>query len=198
MSVASAERQIILASASPRRLQLLAQSGFAPTVHPADLCETWPDLENPAEAVMALALKKARYVASMQRPLPVLAPDTAVVLNGTVYGKPKSRADAHRILSELSGHRHQVYTGVALIFRRSELSDWSAADVQFKGLSVKLIEKYLDAADYMDKAGAYGVQDEGLNLIASYSGRKDTIMGLPLNVVERLWHQMQERCDELR
>lgn len=185
------ERSLVLASASPRRVTLLREAGYRVRVEPADVAEEWPAGEPPEELVIGLARRKARAVSARQPGAVVLAADTEVFLDGARFGKPRSHDDAVRMLRQLSGRAHDVWTGVALA---EDAHCWAAADrstVQFCSLTDSAIENYLRVADYMDKAGAYGIQAEGHDLVEGYRGRLDTIIGLSMNVVETLWTQWE-------
>jgi len=180
-------RELILASASPRRLALLREAGFTVDVRPSNLQETWPNGEDPAAGVVTLALHKARRVAAEVGHRPVLGADTEVVIDEQVLGKPESRDDAAAMLRLLSGRTHSVFSGVALVYGGGEWTGCEESTVTFRELDDAQIESYLARAEYADKAGAYGIQEEGRELVQAYTGRLDTIIGLPLNVVERLW-----------
>jgi septum formation protein len=165
-------------------------------VVPADADEDWPEGVEVEEAACQLALCKARRVAKGHAELPVLAADTVVCLAGRVFGKPASRDDARTMLLCLSGQTHDVISGVALVFGDS----WTGYDrsaVTFRALSMADIDTYLDRASYEDKAGAYGIQEEGAVLVDHFQGRLDTIVGLPMSTVESLWQRMQEHHDGL-
>lgn len=139
---------------------------------------------------MQLALRKARAVAARASDVCVLGADTEVVIDGRALGKPESREDAAEMLRRLSGREHIVYSGVALVCGRTETTDVASAKVRFRKLDAGRIEAYLDSAKYRDKAGAYGIQEDGGDLVEGFDGRLDTIMGLPMDVVERLWQRL--------
>jgi septum formation protein len=183
-------RTLVLASASPRRLSLLRQAGFEVTVAPANADESWPEACDAAEAVVQLALRKVRTIGDRYRETPVLGADTEVVQDGVPLGKPESRQAAADMISQLAGRDHTVFTGVALTCKGREWSGVAASQVHFRPLARTAIEEYLDRGTYADKAGAYGIQDDGRDLVESYTGRMDTIVGLPLDVVESLWQKM--------
>jgi septum formation protein len=193
------ERCLILASRSPRRRSLLSESGWKVTVVPSDADETWPTCDSAGEATCELALRKARRVSQVHQDCPVLAADTVVILEGRVLGKPSSRAHARELLQQLSGCTHEVVTGVALVLGGESWTGWERSQVTFRPLSGSDIERYLEAASYEDKAGAYGIQEEGGGeLVQRWEGRFDNIVGLPMNTVESLWIQMGKSRDGLR
>lgn len=182
-------RRIVLASASQRRLAILRKAGFDVTVIPSRVQEEWPGDVAPREAVAMLALRKMRAVRAQAGPFPVLGADTEVVLDGRPMGKPADRRNAEEMLRQLSGRRHQVYSGVALGAGTKEWSGVSEAEVKFRVLDDRRIAKYLDAEEYGDKAGSYGIQSAG-DLALVTRGSVDTVVGLPLDLVERLWKEM--------
>jgi septum formation protein len=184
------KRALILASESPRRLALLEAAGFDVTVSPAGVPETWPAGGTPETVVVELALRKARAVAAWRESVPVLGADTTVVIGDRALGKPVSREEAAQMLALLSGNTHTVFTGVALCYNATETTGVATSEVRFRDLSTGQIGRYLDAAQYLDKAGAYGIQEEGADLVASYRGRLDTIIGLPMDAVESMWQRL--------
>ena len=186
-----AGRALVLASRSPRRAALLREAGYLVLVDPSDAREDWPDSLAPGQAVVELALAKARHVASRRGDDIVMGADTEVMLDGSPLGKPASRVDAARMLTRLSGREHEVWSGVAVVWRSREYSGAEQARVWFRTLTERVIDTYLDSAVYLDKAGAYGIQEDGAALVKHREGRLDTIVGLPMNVVERLWLRVQ-------
>ena len=181
---------MILASQSPRRLQLLTEAGFTPSVEPADIPEGRREGETPKALVERLAREKAACVAKRHRqdakPPVVLAADTVVWLpSGEVLGKPRDVTDASRMLHELSGRTHYVSTGASVIARGTQTSLVDTAKVSFYPLTDEEIDAYISSGEPMDKAGAYGIQGKGRLLVRSIEGDFYTIMGLPMTRVVR-------------
>lgn len=205
-AVSFSDFDIVLASGSPRRRQLLRDAGVEFTVRTADVDETLePDLQaNPEEAVKKLAERKAGAV--VQQVLAedytglalILGADTMVVLDGQIFGKPHSRSEAKGMLRKLSGRTHEVMTAVsvwALMAPEAEKLSLGfrtfveKSQVTFRQLDDVDIERYLDAGESYDKAGAYAIQGKGADLVERYEGAYDTIVGLP---VERLLREYPE------
>ncbi len=174
---------IYLASASPRRSELLQQIGVAHQVRPVDADESTRFDEAPADYVVRLARAKAEALwkqLTQDQRLPVLGSDTTVALGRTILGKPANRADGIAMLRQLSGHTHQVYTGVALRSENGIESRLSVSDVTFRSLSDVEIESYWATGEPADKAGGYAVQGRAAGFIARIEGSYSGIMGLPL------------------
>lgn len=179
---------IVLASASPRRRELLAGIGLQFTVEPARFDEASIHVESPEEWVKALARGKASEVASRHPDALVIGADTAVLIDGQVLGKPKDAGDAHRMLRLLSDRTHRVLTGVALIHRSSgrERAHVESTDVTFGPLSDEQIARYVATGEPMDKAGAYGIQGFGATLVREVKGCYFNVVGLPLYSLARM------------
>ncbi|WP_421948719.1 Maf family protein [Phaeodactylibacter xiamenensis] len=179
------ELPIILVSKSPRRRQLLEQAGFPFTIKPQDVPEDYPD-EMPVEEVAPfLAQKKVRAsMHALQGNGVLLGADSVVILDGVIYEKPKDRADAQRILRELSGREHTVITGVCLANAKQERVFSGVSRVHFDKLSDEEIDFYIDKYQPYDKAGAYAIQEWiGLCKINKIEGTYANIMGLPVDLV---------------
>ena len=181
---------IILASGSPRRSDLMKQVGLDFRVSTCNTDESYDSSLSPADIVMELSLRKADAVFDKEMPekdTVVVAADTIVVLDNEILGKPKDRNDAVRMLTELSGRKHQVYTGVALYYYvggRVFIENFAdRADVYFRELSQDMINEYVDSWEPMDKAGAYGIQGLGAVLVDKIDGDYYTIVGLPISKV---------------
>ena len=187
--------ELILASKSPRRSQLLSQAGIPFRIQTQEVEENYPD-DMPVEQVpVYLAQKKANAARSFLKEDHeiILAADSVVILDGKIYGKPTDRADAHRILSELSGREHQVITGVCLITKHKEVAFGDLTKVKFAALSEAEIAYYVDHYKPFDKAGSYAIQEWiGLCKIEKIDGTYANVMGLP---VERVWSTLENIID---
>lgn len=172
--------QIVLASASPRRQELLRQVGVSFVVEPSNVAEQVTEPMTPAKLVEHLALIKAREIAGRRPDAIVLGADTIVVVDGQVLGKPADRAEAIAMLERLAGREHLVMTGVALVQNGRTLVSHEETAVRFGPLTRERIERYVDSGEPIDKAGAYGIQGRAAALIHSISGDYFNVVGLPL------------------
>lgn len=177
--------EIILASASPRRKELLTTAGIDFVVKVADVDEVIDEMLTPDGVVMSLALQKAGAVAAQNPESVVIGADTVVVLDGKILGKPKSEENAVELLTMLSGKTHTVYTGVALIKGEKVKTFCEATQVEFYDLTKDEIEAYVATKEPMDKAGAYGIQGKGCVLIRKINGDYFNVVGLPVSAVYR-------------
>lgn len=190
-------RQLILASASPRREELLRELGLPFTVVPSGLPEELPP-GPPGESVRALALAKARAVAGRISSGVVLGADTAVVLGGVILGKPADPEDARRMLRALREETHEVITGVGLVEAPGgrEATAVVVTRVRMGQYGDDEIEAYLATGEPYDKAGAYAIQGAGSRLVAHVDGCYTNVVGLPLSTTRRLlaeWGLLEAR-----
>ena len=175
------EPQIILASASPRRRQLLDQIGVSCQVMPVDIDETVNAGESAEDFVTRLALEKATTgFARSETKRPVLGSDTIVLLNKQILGKPENRAHGIQMLRALSGHSHQVLTAVAIVSEDKTQCLLSSSRVLFRTLSEDEIQSYWETGEPLDKAGAYAIQGLAAQFIERLDGSDSGGMGLPL------------------
>ncbi|MEJ2602417.1 MAG: Maf family protein [Gammaproteobacteria bacterium] len=173
-------RAIILASASPRRCELLAVLGLSPEVRPVAVDESVRPGEAAAAYVERLADTKARAAAEDAPEAVVIAADTAVVLEGRIYGKPTDAADFRRMMHVLGGGCHEVYTGVAVVCRGQAALATSVSRVCLRPLSEREIEQYWASGEPRDKAGGYAIQGLGSIFVAEMHGSYSGVVGLPL------------------
>lgn len=176
---------IILASASPRRSELMTLAGFRFDVICADIDEIVPEKALPQEVVMSLALQKAQAVAKDHRKSAVVGSDTVVALDGKILGKPCSEKEAAEMLRSLSGRIHKVFTGVAIVCGEKVTSFFEETEVEFYPLTDQEILDYVATGEPMDKAGAYGIQGRGAVLVKRINGDYFNVMGLPISKVYR-------------
>jgi septum formation protein len=189
-------KPIILASRSPRRIHLLRQIGFSFTVQESGVDEQIPEGMLPEEAVRRLSLEKASSVAAGLRDGIVIGADTIVVLGSMILGKPSSKEEAVSMLTRLGGRTHTVFTGFALVDVRSgrTLVDFEKTDVTFRPLDSGEIDKYVESGSPMDKAGAYGIQDDfGAVFVERVNGCFYTVVGFPLSKFYTSWNLFLEQ-----
>jgi septum formation protein len=175
-------RPLILASASPRRRELLSKLGLTFEVRAADLTETQNPGESPEQYVGRLAQEKAQAIAAGCRAaVAVLGADTTVVLDGAVLNKPRDLADSERMLRLLRGREHVVYTGVALVLspERSVHALTVSTRVRFRPFDDATLMAYVASREGMDKAGSYGIQELGAALVREVQGSYSNVVGLP-------------------
>ncbi|NOT85562.1 MAG: septum formation inhibitor Maf [Methylococcaceae bacterium] len=183
--------QIILASASPRRRELLDQLGIRYHIQAADLDETPFQKENPLTYVERIAAEKSAWVQSRNDlRLPVLAADTSVVCDDQILGKPLHEADAVTMLQQLSGRTHQVYTAVSLRTRTEHLQAVSITEVTFRPLSLPEIIAYWHTGEPADKAGAYAIQGLASIFVTAIQGSFSGVVGLPIFETAKLLNQI--------
>jgi septum formation protein len=189
---------LYLASASPRRLALLREAGLDPVPCPTGVPEEALPGESPQEHVLRLAREKGRHAAGRLAARGVcgivLAADTAVVLDETILGKPVDDADAVSMLRRLSGRPHEVLTGVVLV----RLGDGRSAEaaestrVTFRSYDEETVRRYVATGEPRDKAGAYGIQGLGGNLVEKVLGSWSNVVGLPMEILPSLYERIGE------
>lgn len=175
--------RLILASASPRRAELLRRVGLNPEIRPTDADETLAEPLSPEQTVLTLSCRKAQAAyASLSDPdALILAADTMVACGNTLLGKPRDEYDARAMLSELSGKTHQVYTGMTVLYGGKQVSRAVCTHVTFRVLSPEDIGSYVATGEPLDKAGAYGIQGMGSLLVKEIRGDYDNVVGLPVS-----------------
>lgn len=173
-------RKIVLASASPRRRELLTLAGVDFTVDAADCDETLNEGIFPEDAVKILSERKAEAVFEKRPDCTVIGADTVVACGGKILGKPADEAEAVKMLSLLSGKTHSVYTGVCIVNAEKKTVFAQKTDVTFYELTQEEIESYVSTGDCLDKAGAYGIQSRGCVLVEKIDGDYFNVVGLPV------------------
>lgn len=191
MTASHSHAQLILASASPRRRELLAQLGFEFTIVPAEVTEHEAPDADPREMVRHNAALKADWVASRHPQATIIGADTTVFIGSTVLNKPRDDAEARAMLRMLSGRTHTVFTGVAVrrLADGLKLERGVASEVSFKTLDEAAIELYLSRVHTLDKAGGYAIQEHGELIVAGYTGSLTNIVGLPVEEMKQLLTQ---------
>jgi septum formation protein len=182
------KQRLVLASSSPRRIELLRMLGVKFSVIPSGIEEDSVHSISVGELVESNAVSKASEVASQLDTGLVIGADTVVVLDGKIYGKPSGLDDARHMLSELAGRTHQVFSGVAVVRVEDGASKVAHAvtDVAFRPLSDGEITRYFDMINPLDKAGAYAIQGIGGVIIEKITGCYYNVVGLPLTVLDDL------------
>ena len=172
--------KLVLASASPRRQELIQLLGLRAEIHPSGIAEDVTEAD-PSLLVQKLAFRKAEDVAKQYpKDYLVVGADTVVFFENRILGKPKNEEDAYRMLSALSGRAHQVYTGVSLHFQGKKMGFYEKTEVQFARLTEREIWDYIESKEPMDKAGAYGIQGRFAPFVKGIAGDYYNVMGLPL------------------
>ena len=184
---------IVLASASPRRSELMGLAGIVFDVLPADICEDVLPGEQPAEHVMRLSREKSQVVAGKTEGRFFIGADTVVVLDGRIMGKPADDNEAYEMLSELSGRTHEVITGFTVFDRDTDVcvSRSVATEVLFKTLTVQEINAYIATGCPRDKAGAYAIQGGAVHFVRSINGSYTNVIGLPMTELYEVLCAMQ-------
>ena len=179
---------IILASASPRRKEILENTNIKFDIISSSIEELVLDGESPCQMVMRLAFEKGIDIASKYKSNLVISADTIVVLDDNVLGKPKDEEEARQMISNLSGRTHQVITGISLINleKNKKIIDYVISNVKFKKLSKDDINDYIKTKESLDKAGAYGIQGYGAILVEEIQGDYFNIVGLPISKLSDL------------
>ncbi len=184
-------RKIILASASPRRSDLMRRMGLTFDVVPSG-AEREIYISDPGKYALAQASFKAQDAAYSHPLNTIVAADTVVAIDGHILGKPQDPTDARRMLSMLSGRTHTVYTALVVIDIERRYESISRADVTFADMSRYEIDTYISTGEPMDKAGAYGIQDIGMRYIKSVNGDFYAVVGLPVRELYEIMKELGE------
>lgn len=183
--------EVILASQSPRRKELMGLFGIPFTVRVADINEFMDPDKPPFQEVARVSRQKAEAVTRNPDDI-VIAADTVVVCDGRVLGKPRDEADAIGMLSQLSGRAHQVMTGITVLRGSTCLTHTEVTDVYFRQLAPEEIQRYVRTGDPMDKAGSYGIQSGGALFVQRLEGDYFNVVGLPVCRLHMLLKQIME------
>jgi septum formation protein len=184
----AATSRLILASASPRRRELLGELGLPFEVMPAEVTEYEAADADPREMVRHNAALKADWVAARHPDATVIGADTTVFVDRTVLNKPRDAAEARAMLRLLSGRSHTVFTGLAIrrLCDGLKIDQGVSSEVNFKRLDEATIELYLSRVHTLDKAGGYAIQEENELIVENFSGSLTNIIGLPLNEMKQI------------
>lgn len=188
MTLPSANPPLVLASASPRRSQLLAEYGYPAEALPANVDESEATWLTVPELVLLNACRKGMVIAATRPQAVTVAVDTLVSLDGEALGKPPNLTAAAATIARLSGRTHQVFSGVWLNWPAASrvVSFVEKTDVRFRVLDARGIDAYLSLIDPLDKAGGYAAQEHGEKIIASFEGSWTNILGLPMETLTRV------------
>ena len=178
--------KLILASKSPRRVEILGNIGAEFEVIPANVDESVEDGTKPDDAVMEISKRKALCILEKHADAFIISADTVVVIDNEIIGKPKDEQHAFDILKRLSGRSHFVYTGFTLCNKDKVYCGYVSTEVQFKELTDDEIYRYIKSREPMDKAGAYGIQEKGSVFVTGIKGDYFNVMGLPICEINRI------------
>jgi len=180
--------KLVLASASPRREQILKKLNLKFTIVPAKINEEKFTESDPVELVKTLALEKAKSVSGLVEEAIIIAADTVVVYNDKILGKPEDEADAKQMLKYLSSNQHQVITGVAVLNSQTKENhvDHNITDVKMITMTENEIDNYIETGEPMDKAGSYAIQGFGGLFIEEIKGSYYSVVGLPIHQLAKL------------
>lgn len=184
-------KNIILASSSPRRKELLKKIVSDFIIEKPEFDEAKISLSEPCLFAMVAAYQKAYSILKKNPDKIVIGCDTLVTLEGRILGKPNNLEDAKKMLESLSNKNHRVISGVAILSNESKTVNYIESNVLFKKLTEDIIFKYLATEEYKDKAGAYAIQGYGRNLVDSYFGDIDNIIGLPTSYLSKALKELQ-------
>lgn len=173
-------QDLILASSSPRRKELLENLHLTFTISSSEVDESFDPALSPQEVVMELAERKAQTVFTKNQQAFVIGSDTIVVANQQILGKPKDEAEAFKMLKSLSGQQHEVFTGVAIVSPTNTIRFYERTEVWFWELTDEEINAYVQSGEPFDKAGAYGIQQLGSMLVKKIHGDYFAVVGLPV------------------
>jgi len=191
-------KQLILASSSSRRIELLKKAGFRFRVIPSGINErSWEKrATDPVELVKTLAIKKVKKAASKLEEGIVVGADTVVEIDGEIFGKPISIIEARNMLKKLNGNFHNVYTGLALLDVKSKKSlvDYEKTKVKFRKLNLRKIKSV--SKNNLDKAGSYAIQDENTSLVEKIQGNYDNVVGLPVKKLRKMLSKLEKWVEE--
>ncbi len=181
--------EIVLASESKRRIELLKSLGVDFKISKHSHSEEHNEIKDPRKFVLLCSYEKAKSVEKSENQL-VIGADTIVFIDRKIIGKPTDRNDGLKMMRMLSGRKHSVYTGITLFYKNKILSDFAKTDVYFKKISDKELKWYINNASYLDKAGGYAVQEEASMFIEKIEGDFFNIVGFPIFLFTKMFKQI--------
>lgn len=181
--------EIVLASESKRRIELLKSLGVEFKTVKHSHSENHPEVKDPVDFVILCSYEKAKSVLKNDNQL-LISADTIVYVDGKIVGKPLDKRDGYRMLKMLSGKRHSVYTGITLIYKDKILSDYTKTDVFFRKIFEKELKWYLKNASFLDKAGGYAVQEEASIFIERIDGDFFNVVGFPIFLFSKMFKKI--------
>lgn len=184
--------EIVLASESKRRIELLKSLGVDFKISKHSHSEEHNEIKDPREFVLLCSYEKARSVVKKEEQL-IIGADTIVFIDRKIIGKPVDRKDGLKMMKMLSGKKHSVYTGITLIYKNKFLSDHAKTDVYFRKISDKELKWYIENASYLDKAGGYAVQEEASMFIERIEGDFFNVVGFPIFLFSKMFRQITSR-----
>lgn len=182
--------EIILASASPRRKEILSNAGYTFKVIPSSYDEKISNKIFSTALVENCASNKAKEIFENNKNSLIIASDTVVVINNKILGKPKTKQEAINMLLNLSNKEHFVATSICLIYQNKILTRTQKTFVTFKKLTIDDIEKYIENKKPFDKAGSYGIQDDGFDFAIKINGDLDNVIGFPIKLFEKMYSEI--------
>ncbi len=183
--------EMILASASPRRKEILLKAGYDFKVIPSKYDEKISNKKYSSSLVENCALNKAKEIYNNHNNSLIIASDTVVVVDDIILGKPKNRCEAINMLLNLSDKEHFVATSICIIYKNKILCDTQKTYVTFRKLDLEDIEKYIDTKKPYDKAGSYGIQDDGFDFAIKIKGDLDNVIGFPVKLFEKMLNKIK-------
>ncbi|MEA2077176.1 MAG: Maf family protein [Candidatus Marinimicrobia bacterium] len=183
---------VILASASPRRKELLEELGLKFKIIPPHIDESLLEMESPIAYVCRLAEEKGQFIAKKYPDSIVISADTIVIYHDHILGKPVDETDAFRMLKMLSGNTHEVITAYSILLENESLliTKYERTEVNFRKLGDEEIQNYIAGGSPMDKAGAYGIQDLNTKLVESINGCFYNVIGFPVTQFKKVWDRL--------
>lgn len=184
--------EIVLGSESKRRIELLKSIGVDFIVAKHSHSEEHIEIKDPRKFVLLCSYEKAKSVLKKENQL-VIGADTIVFIDGKIIGKPKDRKDGLKMMKMLSGKKHSVYTGITLLFKNKVISNYARTDVYFRKITERELKWYIQNASYIDKAGAYAVQEEASMFVEKIDGDFFNVVGFPIFLFSKMFKEITSK-----